>query len=230
MPNDIPQNPARLRMKAPPPLPIQILRTGLLASIALFLAGCSLLPTPSPDPTRHYVLTGPAPLSADTPLGRGTLKVGIRSVRVAPYLDGKAMIVRRGDNEIDYRDYVRWAEPLSVGVGRMLSARLLASDRVGRVFSQPYPFDVTRDVDVGVTLLRCEGQVNPDGSATVSFACALEVTRIREGQGEGEVLLRETFQAPAMEWKDGDYAALARGLSEAVVKLADRVIAALPAE
>lgn len=210
--------------------PILTLRAGLLAAAALALAGCSVFPTPSQDPTRHYVLTGPAPLAADAPLGRGTLKVGLRSVRVAPYLDGKAMIVRRGDNEIDYRDYARWAEPLSVGVSRMLSARLLTSDRVARVVAQPYPFDVARDVDVAVTLLRCEGQVNPGAPASVSFSCALEITRAREGAGEGEVLLRETFQAPRMEWKEGDYAALARGLSEAVAKLADRVIAALPAE
>jgi uncharacterized protein len=217
-------------MNIPTSHPLQTLGAGLLAWIALSLSGCSFLPTPSPDPTRHYVLTGTTPLATDAPLGRGTLKVGVRSVRVAPYLDGKAMIVRRGDNEIDYRDYARWAEPLSVGVGRMLSARLLTSDRVARVVSQPYPFDIVRDVEVGVTLLRCEGQVNPDGSAAVSFVCALEVTRIRGGQGEGEVLLRETFQAPAEEWRDGDYAALARGLSEAVARLSDRVIAALPAE
>jgi uncharacterized protein len=210
--------------------PIPTLRTGLLASVALSLAGCSILPSPSPDPTRHYVLTGPAPLAADAPLGRGTLKVGVRSVRVAPYLDGKAMIVRRGDNEIDYRDYARWAEPLSVGVSRMLGARLLTSDRVARVFAQPYPLDVVRDVDVAVTLLRCEGQVNPDGSAVIGFLCALEITRARPGASEGEVLLRETFQAPRLEWKEGDYAALARGLSEAVTKLSERVIAALPAE
>jgi uncharacterized lipoprotein YmbA len=212
------------------PFPIPSVRAGLLALAALSLAGCSFLPTPSPDPTRHYVLTGPTPIAVNDNLGRGTLKVGVRSVRVAPYLDGKAMIVRHGDNEIDYRDYARWAEPVSVGVGRMLTTRLLTSNRVARVLSQPYPFDVVRDVDVAVNLLRCEGQVNADGTASVRFVCALEITKAHEGAGSGDLLLRETFEAPETAWTEGDYAGLARGLSEAVAKLAERVIDALPAE
>lgn len=200
----------------------------LLAGLALTLAGCSVLPAPRKDPTRHYVLTGPEPQAVNIAHERGALKVGLRTVEVAPYLDGKAMIVRRGDNEIDYRDYARWAEPLSVGVNRMLMARLLASERVGRVFPQPYPFEVERDVDVAVTVLRGEGRIKADGSAVVSFLCALEVTRSHEGAGSGEVLLREAFLAPEQPWRDGDYEGLARGLSEAVAKLADTVIAALP--
>ncbi len=195
---------------------------------AMLWGGCSILPAPQKDPTRHYVLTGPEPLVFDPAAAPGTLTVGVRSVQVAPYLDGKAMIVRRGDNEIDYRDYARWAEPLSVGVNRMLVARLLASGRVGRVLPQPYPFDVARDVDVAVTVLRGEGQVKTDGTAVVSFTCAVEVTRAPGGAGA--VLLRETFVAPELPWTDADYPALASGLSEAVAKLAERVLAALPAE
>jgi uncharacterized lipoprotein YmbA len=201
------------------------------ASALLFaFAGCSLLPKPAPDPTRHYVLTGPSPESVNAGLARGTLKVGVRTVSVAPYLDGKAMIVRRGDNEIDYREYARWAEPLSTGVGRMLQSRLLTSQRVARVFPQPFPFDVVRDVDVSVALLRCEGEIKPDGSAVVSFLCAVEVVRAQEARGGGEVLLRETFVAPPTPWVEGDHAGLARALSEAVAQLADRVASALPAE
>lgn len=202
----------------------------LAGALALTLAGCSVLPTPRKDPTRHYVLTGPEPTEFNAGVAKGTLKVGVRAVQVAPYLDGKAMIVRRAGNEIDYRDYARWAEPLSSGVNRMLMARLLASGRVARVFPQPYPFDVERDIDVAVTVLRAEGEVRPDGSTVVSFLCALEVTRAHEGAGAGEVLLRESFVAPAIAWTDGDYSALARGLSESVNALAERVIATLPAE
>lgn len=204
--------------------------SALAGALTLAFAGCSVLPEPRKDPTRHYVLTGPTPTEVNTAAAKGVLKIGVRSVQVAPYLDGKAMIVRRAGNEIDYRDYARWAEPLSTGVNRMLVARLLASDRVARVFPQPYPFDVVRDIDVAVTVLRAEGEARADGTSVVSFVCALEVTRAHEGAGAGEVLLRETFVAPEIAWAGGDYSALARGLSESVAALAERVIATLPAE
>jgi uncharacterized lipoprotein YmbA len=196
-----------------------------------FLAACSFLPTPKPDPTRHYVLTGPEVGALNESLGRGVLKVGVRSVNIAPYLDGKSMIVRRGENEIDYRDFARWAEPLSVSINRMLVARLHLSDKVARVFPQPYPFDVSRDVDVAVSVLRCEGRVKSDGTAVVSLVCGIEIVRVagKDGGG-GEVLVREVLEAPEIPWSEGDYAALAQGLSDGVAKLAEAIAERLPSE
>ena len=211
-------------------LPAPLLRPLVCAGAALLLAGCSLLPSPKKDPTRFYVLTGPTATEVNTRLSQGHLKVGVRAVTVAPYLDGKTMIVRRGPNEIDYRDYARWAEPLATGINRMLVARLHLSDRVQRVFPQPFPFDTTRDVDVHVSVLRCEGLVKADGTATISFMCGIELVRAGEQAGAGEVLLREVYEAPETPWQEGDYAELARRLSEEVARVADRVLAALPAE
>lgn len=201
----------------------------LLACTALGLSGCSLLPKPTQDPTRYYVLTGPTAPEINAGLHQGQLNVGVRAVTIAPYLDGKAMIVRRGANEIDYCEYARWAEPLATGINRMLISRLHVSDRVKRVFAQPYPFDVTRDVDVHINVLRCEGAIKEDGSAVVSFRCAIEMVKSSEKDG-GEVILREVFEAPEVPWKAGDYAGLAQDLSDAVALLASRVLVALPVE
>lgn len=205
-----------------------------LAVCGLVLAagtGCSLLPRPAPDPTRHFVLTGPLPTEVNEALPKGRLVVGLRSVQIAPYLDGKAMIVRRGDNEVDYRDYARWAEPLVPGINRMLAARLHVSDKISRVLPQPYPFDVSRDVDVAVSVLRCEGRVKPDGTAVVSFLCAVELLRVGDKSGGGsEVLLREVYEAPELPWTEGDYAGMAAGISENVGLLAERILRHLPAE
>jgi uncharacterized lipoprotein YmbA len=208
---------------------IRFLVSGLVLASSVFQAGCSFLPKPKQDPTRYFVLTGPTTEAANRGLAKGELKVGVRSVTIAPYLDGKAMIVRRGDNEIDYIEYARWAEPLANGVNRMLVARLHVSDQVKRVLSQPFPFDVVRDVDVAINVLRCEGRVWPDGRATVDFRCDLEVIRVagKESVG-GEVLLRQVFEAKNVEWKEGDYAGLAKGLSSAVEQLAETIVSALP--
>jgi uncharacterized lipoprotein YmbA len=208
----------------------QVSRHTLLVFVALGFAGCSLLPMPKKDPTRFYVLTGPTANELNTGHKKGQIKVGVRSVTVAPYLDGKTMIVRRGPNEIDYRDYARWAEPLATGINRMLVARLHLSDRVQRVIPQPFPFDTTRDVDVQVSVLRCEGMVKKDGKSFVSFMCGIELVRAGEQAGSGEVLLREVYEAPETPWREGDYAELARRLSEEVARVADRVLAALPSE
>lgn len=203
----------------------------LSAGLGLALAGCNFFPKPSPDPTRHYVLTGPKPAELNVGVKQGALKVGLRAVQVAPYLDAKSMIVRRGDNEIDYRDFARWAEPLATGINRMLVARLHASERVGRVFPQPYPFDVERDLDISVNVLRCEGRVLPDGSAFASFMCSIEIVRVGDRPGgppAGQVLVREVFEAAPTPWQEGDYAALAAALSAKVSELADTIIKRLP--
>jgi uncharacterized lipoprotein YmbA len=204
-----------------------------LGAVALgsLLAGCSFFPKPAPDPTRHYVLTGTtlATTKPDTP--RGPLKLGLRTVQVAPYLEGKSMIVRRGDNEIDYRNFARWAEPVATGVNRMLVARLHTADPVSRVFPQPFPFDVARDIDVSVSVLRCEGRILPDGQSVVSFTALFEIVRVADqagATGGGEVLVRQHYEAPERPWKEGDYAGLASALSEEVSRLADAIIASLP--
>jgi uncharacterized lipoprotein YmbA len=203
------------------------LRACALALAGVFLlAGCTILPKPQTDPTRYYVLTGPAIAATAAAMPTGTLRVGLQTVRIAPYLDGKAMIVRRGENEIDYRDFARWAEPLTTGVGRMLGAQLLASGQVGRVYSHPFPLDVERDVDVTLSILRCEGLIKADGTAVVSFVCSVEVADARPG---GSVRMRRVFSAPETAWKDGDYSALASQLSDAVAQLSVEVLAALQA-
>lgn len=196
-----------------------------LLAAALALAGCSVFPKPQADPTRYYVLTGAiAAAPAATP--SGNLRVGVHTVRIAPYLDGKAMIVRRGENEIDYRDFARWAEPLSTGVGRMLGAQLLASGKVARVYQQPFPLDAERDLDVSISVLRCEGVVKGDGTAAASFVCAVEIT---DSGANGAVRIRRVFTAPETTWKEGDYSALAAQLSDAVAQLSAAVLADLPA-
>jgi hypothetical protein len=202
------------------------LRLGLLIFFAcLSQTGCSLLPEPKADPTRYYVLTGPVSADPAHP-GQGALVLGLRSVQIAPYLNGKAMIVRNAPNEIAYQDFARWAEPLDVGVGRLMAERLAVSEKVKRVYPQPFPFDVERDYDLRIEVLRCEGARKTDGTTVASFACMVEVTQAKPG---GSVVLRKVFSAPETPWNGQDFSALARQLSGALDTLIADVISALPA-
>lgn len=206
---------------------------GLLMAGAMLLGGCSLLPQPQADPTRYYVLTaGAAATTAvadpmNAPAKEGSLALGVKRVEIAPYLNGKDMVVREGGNEIAYQNFARWAEPLATGVGRVLAENLARADKVGRVYAQPFSFEVARDYDIAVRVLRCEGDRDAAGKFTARFSALVEVTQSKLG---GEIVIRKVFNATATEWDGRDFGKLAAALSEQVGALAAEVVAALPAK
>ncbi len=194
----------------------------------LLLTGCSLLPQPKADPTRYYVLTGPSVESASaTAKVEGALVLGVKRIEIAPYLNGKDMVVREGGNEITYNSFARWAEPLTTSISRALVGGLVHSDKVGRVYSQPFPFEVARDYDVSIRVLRCEGDRKEGGVAFASFSAEVEVTQAKPG---GAVVLRKVFTAPETEWDGHDFGKLAFALSESIGALGADLAAALPAK
>jgi uncharacterized lipoprotein YmbA len=194
----------------------------------LFAAGCNLIPAPTPDSTRYYVLAGPALGAAGVPPVTGSLRLGLRNVEVASYLKKGSLVVRTGENEVRFPDEARWGDPLEREILSSLRGQLLAAPAVGRVFVQPFPFDEPRDYDVSVRVIRCEG-VDPagGGKAAVSFAAMLEITT---SGAAGEVVARKRFVAPEAAWDGKDFGRLAAELSNAVAALSQEVVAALPAK
>jgi ABC-type uncharacterized transport system auxiliary subunit len=197
----------------------------LLSFVLSGLTGCSFLPAPQPDPTRHYVLTGPAPDSTQPDKMEGSLVLGLKRIEIAPYLNGKDMVVRAGGNEITYQNFARWAEPLTTSIGRALAGGFARSDKVARVYSQPFPFDVERHYDVGVRVLSCEGEKKEDGRIVASFSALVEVTEAKTG---GLVVSRKVFVAPEVEWNGRDFGQLAKALNDGVDALGRDIIAGLP--
>ncbi len=197
--------------------------------VVVLLAGCSLVPKPQSDPTRYYVLTGDASAGAvdGGAAEAGSLVLGLKRIEIAPYLDGKDMVVREGGNEIAYQDFARWAEPLTTSIGRELVGSIARADKVGRVYAQPFPFDAERDYDVSIRVLRCEGEKKKGGKAVASFSALIEVTEAKPG---GALVLSKEFVAPEAEWDGRDFGELATALSAAVDALGAEVVAALPAE
>jgi uncharacterized protein len=197
-----------------------------LSAAVLFTAGCSLIPEPKADPTRYYVLTG-GPADAElAPKADGALVLGLKRIEIAAYLNGKDMVVREADNEIAYNSFSRWAEPLSTSIGRAVAARLAGSENVERVYPQPFPFNVTRDYDVAIRVMSCEGERKEGGKAVASFSALVEVTEAKAG---GAVVWRKLFTAPEAAWDGRDYGALAAALSDGVGALGAEIITALPA-
>ena len=197
---------------------------GWLPVLALLIAGCNMVPPAQLDATHFYVLTGPAP--APGPV-IGHLRLGLKTVELASFLNTRDIVVRSGTNELMLQDYARWAEPLGAGIGRILRLQLTADPAIGRVYPQPFPFEAERDYDVAVNVIRCEGETESGltGRSSARFAAVIEITTPGP---EARVVARRTFVAPNAPWDGRDYARLAALLSEDVAALAHEIIAALP--
>ena len=205
---------------------VRSLCLSVTAVAVMGLTGCSLLPAPKPDPTRYYILTGGGPEANRSKKSDHARVIGLKRVDLAPYLNGKSLVVREAGNEITYAGFSRWAEPLSTSIGRALAGYLDASEKVDRVYSQPFPIETARDYDLAISITRCEGERRADGRTVASLVAVVELTEAEPG---GAVVLRKTFVAPETAWDGKDFGLLATALSDGVAALGADLINALPA-
>jgi uncharacterized lipoprotein YmbA len=202
---------------------------GLLRCSALLLlaalSGCNIVPTAQDDPTRYFVLSDAAvPAVAATP-SASAVRIGLKAVRVESYLKHKEIVVRSGANEIQFRDYRRWAEPLEAAVGRVLRSTLQASGDVSQVLNEPFPFDEKRDYDVSVEVRRCEGVIDASGRYQAGFSAVIEISTTGP---DAKLVARRLFVAPDAAWDGADFNRLASLLSADITALGGDILAALP--
>lgn len=200
-----------------------------LVAAALALGACNVLPPAQSDPTRYFVLTGPAELSVsgvrNIPAAAKPFRIGLRTVQVANYLSGPEMVVRRGSNEIELAEYSRWGETLEAGITRVLREQLAAAPGVTEVVAQPFPYSVPLDYVVSVSVLHCEGSTGgPDGRSARFEA----IIRISTGAAEPRLVVRKVFTAAPLPWDGRSYGELAAALSQDVAELGRQIIASLP--
>jgi uncharacterized lipoprotein YmbA len=189
-----------------------------LGAAALLLAGCSLWPKPKPDPTQFYVLTATG--SPAAPAARGPA-IHLRTVELASYLKTRLMIVRRGDNQIEYRDFARWGEPLELGIARVVREELLARGAASVVRASPLrAVGVDYDATLVVRVLACEGGAGGE----VFFRAAWEL--VTTG-APARVVARGDFQAADLRWDGKTEGELAQQLSRAVAGLGGDIAAGM---
>jgi hypothetical protein len=180
--------------------------------------GCQILPEAQLDPTRFYVL---ATAAAAVAPAAGAPVVRVRAIEVAEYLRGRPMIVRRGGNEIEFREFARWGEPLEAGVGRVVREELLARGAAAAVLLPGGRREASNATfELSLRVLAAEG--GSDGS--VQFRAGWELLATTDGT----IVARGDFRAGGQRWDGKNEAALAASLSEAVAALAGEIAAALP--
>ncbi len=205
------------------PRPGPLARWASLCVVGL-VAGCNVIPPPQDDPTRYYVLSDAAPAAAQA---QGGARIGIRTVRLEGYLKRREMVVRTGANEVAFRDYKRWAEPLDAAVARVVRSALLASPAVSQAWIEPFQADQDRDFDVSMEITRCEGAVGPAGRYVASLSAVVEISTTGASP---RVVARTVFTAPDEAWDGADFDRLAGLLSGDVAALGREIAAEIPAK
>jgi uncharacterized protein len=191
----------------------------------IVLAGCFSLSRTEP-PQRHYVLGAEAAredgMAAPALAG---LAIGVRRLRLAPYLDPPFVVVRHGPNQIRYSEYHRWGEPLGGGINRAVAGYLAAGTPFRAVDTAPWPPREQYDYLIQLHVERFEGLIEDpaDTEGEVLMVATWEIVR----QRDGFVLARGTTEHRERAWLPGDYAALVRSLDAGLNLLARDVTAGL---
>jgi uncharacterized lipoprotein YmbA len=198
----------------------------LLASLFALAAlpACNVVQPAQDDPTRYFVLSDPSVAGAPSVPAASATRIGLHSIRLETYLKHREMVVRTGANEIQFKDYRRWAEPLDAAVGRVLRTSLVASSSVSQVLTEPFPFDQQRDYDVSIDVRRCEGAVEGSGFKA-EFTALIEISTTGS---DPKIVVRKLFEAPAADWDGSNYDHLASLLTADVSALAQEVASSIP--
>lgn len=199
--------------------PFPLRRLAPVVAALLAAAGCSIVPEAKTDPMRFYVLSTAA-AGAAAPTGGPTVQ--LREVELASYLRSRPMVVRRGENEVEFRDFARWGEPLEAGVARVLREELLARGAAGAVLTAGTRRESAKiDATLTVRVLACEGAA---GGAVV-FRAVWDLSPVNS-DGK-KISARGEFRAADLRWDGKSEAALAAQLSQAVAGLAAQIAAEL---
>jgi uncharacterized protein len=175
------------------------------------LGGCFSLGR-TETPQRHYVLgTERVQESAPAPGDLAGLTIGVRRLRLAPYLEAPFLVVRQGANRISYSEYHRWGEQLGGGINRVVAGHLAARTSVRAVDVAPWPVREQYDYLIQLHVERFEGVVPEATTAAegeVHLLASWEIIR----QRDGAVLARGTTDHREPGWTVGDYSGLVRSL------------------
>jgi len=198
-------------------------------SLALIaLAGCFGLNRGDPS-QRHFVLglaSSPANVETASAGDVPGLTVGLRSLRLAEYLESPLIVVRRGPHRIELSEFHRWGETLDQGISRTVAGYMEGQGSSLDVAHAPWPTRSEQDYLIQLQILRFEGSA-PDGLAvTEGEALLLASWEILRGD-DGALLAQGATEYHGPGWAVGDYDGLVALLETGLSELARDLVAAL---
>lgn len=182
-----------------------------LAALLLALAGCTV----TTAPINHLQLD-----EGDTAIPRNdTPVILISRVALPDYLLRNELIVRRDETTLRYDPYMRWAEPLDLGIQRVLARQLGRLLDTRQVVRSPAEARRTEDYRLQVEVLNFES----NGRSVVLRATG----RWERGDGDetlGSVVFEDQLALA------GDSMQVAQALSELLARFSGKLAAALSRE
>ena len=142
----------------------------------------------------------------------------VRPIELAGYLRSPPLVVRRGDHEIEFREYARWGEPLEQGIGRVLREELRG--RGAAVVGGAGRESSAAECHLSVRVLACEGTA----AGAVEFRAAWELTKTGDKPG---LIVGGEYRTEGFRWDGKSEATLVARLSEAVAGLAGEIAPAV---
>jgi uncharacterized lipoprotein YmbA len=188
----------------------------VLLGTLLCLAGC-LGTSPSPS---LYILEAERP-SVELPATSGhSLSLGIRQVTLPAVIE-RPQIVLIEDERVTPLELHRWSVPLDSGIKQVLTENLRGLINTASILSYPWSPQFKPDYSLSIFVSRFDGL--PGGDVALTGLYLLERT------DASQPLRTENFHI-VVKVPGDDYAALVRGHSSAVSRLARQIAAALVKE
>ena len=135
--------------------------------VGLGLIGCSPL-SPREDPTRYYILTGVDESEGDD-VAKLDITIGIGPVRLSPYLERAPLPTRVGDNEVEYSEIDRWAEPLADVFPFVLAQNLEYFLDPNDVEIYPWQRSIRMDYTIEIEVIAFERNTNGDAELQAAW-------------------------------------------------------------
>ena len=208
--------------------------------IGLALTGCVRLLEPRTSDATYHLLDGAsAPdttSAAPAPPDTTGLRIGLRTPRLASYLDETRIVTRHDANTIEFSEFHRWGEDLDQGIGRTVARALEAGPGVQSVETVPWPRDTTFDYLLQLQVFRFEGvgprPPGPDADDDAPLPEGHVQMRVRWtvlDPTDETIQARDRTEHRTADWPVTDYRALTSHLGTSLHVLADSIGARLDA-
>lgn len=186
--------------------------TSMLAALLVAVNGCISL-KPASGEQQYYLLTGSSSNVSRGHTGPARV-VRLLPVEMPDYLETRNMAVRTGSNEIIFPTFHEWAEPLDMGIRRVLAEDLRASPAIRDVLTDEPPPADAKVYTILIHILSCEGN-SANGQSSILFKAEWGISESEDSTP----FARGTFSTQPNRWKPGDYSDLANQMSAAVEDL-----------
>lgn len=152
-------------------------------ALGLLLAGCSI--GKKSTPSKFYVLTAMSQNTEALPeFENDPPNVGVPMVEIPAFLDRPQITYRLNNNEVEFNEFARWAEPLGEGVTRVLRENLTELMGSGKVaafpWMQPFPRQFT------LSAVVTDFSAGPDGRAQLTI-----IYRIADSKNQNTYKVKE---------------------------------------